>query len=666
MGDITWSVTADFDGDAIYETDLTGYVENPGSGLRISRGIGRDGKPETSSLSLALSNRSGDFTPENGASPFYGALVPGVPIRVTATHNAVDYTLWTGYVQAWRTTWKAGAVSMTQVDCGDLFWILQDAPPVNVTASTTRDTDGALVAIMAALGFTAGDYNLDDGVQALPMHFAVGEPPLAAMMAVTASECGGLLYPAADGRVRFEARNSRLGTTADDTWGDGTSVVPIAAEYILNPLEYYTQVTARATVFRTGQADTEIFAFSQNMFTRPTATSMALAAGEVWERTFQANSAYAALTALDAGYDYTANTAIDGTGTDKTSALTATVTDLGGGRFRLRLVNTDGSTIYVTKFRLRGQPVEFFADRAEAEFELGVTGLKAGRALQFDVPFAGDTGNTLRDYAYQELRVGRYPWPTLRITFHASNDDTKVALLGAELGDLIQYTDNTSLTADRSPYVDDLWYIEAIDYQVPPDWGGKTFVCVVALVPSYVYRNLDAIVFDTFDRANATGDLGTSFSGDAWANDTGFDIVSNSARANTDTLSVPDLTVGADDQVVEVQLGAIGAGDEVGVVMRKTDASNYYRMYLDKASNEVILEKVVAGTVSELSTSAITVGTSHEMRAIVQGSRIRVWVDRVLHIDTTDSALATGAKAGLMARNASGTTTFENFYAQGL
>lgn len=664
MATITWSLTADFDRNGSYETDLTPYVDMPGMDIRVGRGIGRDGKPQTTKLTLTLSNRDGTFTPENSASSLYGQLTPGVPVRLVATFAAVDYTIATAYAMSWKPTFQWGVPSTCSVECEDIFWFLKNGDPVNVTASTSRDTDGALVAIRDALGLVAGDCNFDDGVQDLPMHFCVGENPMEAMQAVAASEMGGLLYPAADGRIRFEARNSRLGVTPDDTWGDGTTIGPMAEEYLLSPLEFFTNVTARATVFRSGQADTRIFEFSQNMFTKPTATSMALTAGEVWQRTFQANSAYLALTTPDDYVDYTANSAIGGTGTDKTTALTVTVTDHGGGRFTLKLVNTDAGTIYVTKFQLRGQPVEFFADRAEAQFSLSVSGLKAGLGLQFDVPFAGDTGAKLRDYAYQELRVGRYPWPILRLPFQAVMDDDIGAMLAADLGDLIAYASASDLF--QSAMVDDWWYIEALDYLVPAGWAGEVFSCTVTLVPSYVYRNLDAIAFDTFDRANASGDLGTTFSGDVWANDTGFDIASNAARANTDTLSVPDVTVGVDDQVVEVQLAAIGAGDEVGVVLRKTDASNYYRVYLDKGSNEVILEKVVAAAVTELSSPAFTVGTSHEIRAMIQGSRIRVWVDFRLYIDVTDSALATGTKCGLMARTASGTTTFENFYAQGL
>jgi hypothetical protein len=884
---ITWSLLADFDRDGSFEFDLTPYIDSPGMSPRISRGVGRDGRPRASRLTLRLANRDGIFTPENSSSALYGKLDPGAPVQLTATHLAVSYTVWTGYAMRWRVTFPHGEESVAALECEDLFWFLQNGDPVNITVDSTRDTDAALTAIANYLGLVAGDLNFDDGVQDLPIHFAVAERPIEAMQAVAASEMGGILYPGADGRIRFEARDSRLGTAVDQTWGDGTNVKPHDGEgYEKNPLEFYSNVTARATVFRTGQADTRIFEFSQNMFTKPTATSMAMASGEVWERTFQANSAYLALTTMVAITDYLANANIDGSGADRTGNLTPTVTDLGGGKFRLRLVAT--AALYVTKLQIRGQPVEFFADRAEAAFSLSVPGLKAGLSIEFDVPFAGDTGNKMRDYAYQELRVGRYFWPTLTLPFRATFDDDVAALLAAELGDLIKYK-SPATNIFQTARVDDWWYVEGLEYQLPAEMFGEVFECVVTLIPSYVYRNLDAIAYDTFDRANAVGDLGTSYSGDVWSDDAGFDINTNAARANTDTLSVPDLSLaiagasgiplfdaasfavqssgtsltfshtvaananrllvvgisyrasvtptatasgityngdamtkarrdtngdrkteiwylvapdtgthdvvvtwtadpadqvigaasfydvdpatpiaadagatgnstaptlsvaaatnqrivavgatypgggsmtpltpgasttehweddsnpagvgniqgfggsepgaggatsigwthpgGADtwsmsalvlnpvgvyaanDHVVEVSLAAIGAGDEVGLVFRKTDASNYYRAYLDKGSNEVILEKVVGGVVTEISSPAFTVGTSHEMRVIIQATRIRVWVDRKLQIDSTDSSLTSGTKAGIMARNANGSATFKNFYCQGL
>ena len=201
---------------------------------------------------------------------------------------------------------------------------------------------------------------------------------------------------------------------------------------------------------------------------------------------------------------------------------------------------------------------------------------------------------------------------------------------------------------------------------VPVNYAGQTFDASVTLIPSWLYRDLDRIVYDDFARDNASGDLGTSRSGDVWANDSGFDITSETARANTDTESIATLDLGAlaFDHVAEVSLAAIGTGDEVGLAVRYTDANNHYRAYLDKGSNEVILEKIVGGVVTEIASPAYTVGTTAELRVIVQGKRFRVWVGRRLYIDSEDTALNTGTKVGLWARNANGTTTFNDMYAE--
>jgi hypothetical protein len=287
--------------------------------------------------------------------------------------------------------------------------------------------------------------------------------------------------------------------------------------------------------------------------------------------------------------------------------------------------------------------------------------------MQVAIPFADDS-NVTRDYSVHLLRTYRYEYPRLTLVFDAGrNDDTMVAMLSVELGDLIKYKD-TAVTTLGTSYSNDWWYVESLQHTIPTDAAKQTFQTTVTLIPSYLFRNLDKIVFDNFTRANVSGDLGTSTQGAVWANDGNMDIATNAARANSDTLQVPDLTVGAGvaDMVVEVSLAAIGTGDEVGVTFRKTDASNYYNAYVDKGSNEVIVEKNVAGVVTELASPAFTVGTAHEIRVIIQSTRIRVWVDRYLYVDTTDSALTTGTKAGLWFRNSNGTTTADDFFAEGL
>src|SRR5262245_42639809 len=140
MATIDWSLTADFDGNGSYETDLTPYVDMPGQNIRVAMGVGRDGKQEPSQLSFSLSNCDVTFTPETSASTLYGRLVPGVPVRLTATAFGVAYTILTMYAIDWETHFTAGKPSVCQVKCVDLIWFLQKADPVRVTGSVSRDT----------------------------------------------------------------------------------------------------------------------------------------------------------------------------------------------------------------------------------------------------------------------------------------------------------------------------------------------------------------------------------------------------------------------------------------------------------------------------------------------------------------------------------------------
>jgi hypothetical protein len=891
MSNVSWAIEADLDRDGTFETSLTTYVEAPGSGIAIERGADRNGEPMASTMRVHLANRGGEFNARNLSSPFSGKLLPGFPVRVTATHAGVSYTVWTGYARRLRVAGAGtGEASMAELEAESLFAFMRGdteamgappAAPIYVSAQEGRTVRAAMEAIATAAGLTAAEV-LDlwpsGQYETLEWHFVSGQNPFQAWVEAAASEMGGAFYELADARVRLEPRDARVGrshyhrlgrrfgavldlrfeerggTTAYDysgaahhgtyvgsptlgaadlipgaggssadfeadssqyvtvpdhadldvgdtftaeflfrpesfsaaqclaakgnnsfiilidtagkivlaqegvgnivestaslqagqthhvvvtkagstvhlyldgvdvtgtvtnrtltdtavalhvgraassatsyldgvlrsariyrtaltaaqvaelaaalegmTWGPGTSIVPVRWEWLQDEADVATRMEVRANDFLEGQATIPLLEFSRNMFTRPTATSMALAAGEVWERDFDIAVAYTSLATPVAHLDYEANTAIDGSGTDKTASLNVTATEVGPGRFRLRLVNTDAGTIYVTFFKVRGVPLDLFADRAIAVVEKGLSGHPTGRGVAFDVPFWNGSNLDVLRYAHSELRVARYPAERMRLTFWPANDTARAALLGLELGDLVYY-DDRAVGAGRGAYVADWYYVEGISHSIPPDLAGATWQCDVRLVPVHNWRDWGRSAFDTFGRADATGDLGTAESGQAWANDGNMDIVSGAARANSDTLQMPNVDLGAlaYDQVVEVSLSAIGTGDEVGVVLRYVDANNQYRCYLDRGSNEVILEKNVSGAVTEITSPAYTVGSAHELRVVVQGERFRCWVDQALQFDVEDTALNTGTRVGLFARNASGTAQFDDFYA---
>lgn len=91
-------------------TDVTDYVRHS-AGISITRGRGSEGElcsPNT--LTLALKNDDGRFTPGNTAGAYYPNVKKGRRIRVTATHNGTPYRRFTGYINDWRVTWP-GKVS---------------------------------------------------------------------------------------------------------------------------------------------------------------------------------------------------------------------------------------------------------------------------------------------------------------------------------------------------------------------------------------------------------------------------------------------------------------------------------------------------------------------------------------------------------------------------
>ena len=837
---LTWNIAADLDGDGSFETDLTEYVERPGRGLKIKRGAS-GGTYRVSKVTIALSNKDGTFTPGNRAGSLFGRLETGIPIRITAELNGVGFTLATGYVTDLRVGWAAGKVPVATLTVECLAGLLRESEAVHISTSMSRDTDAAIEAVRTALGLESGDVSLDDGLQDLPYHYAIGQRGIDALNDAVRSEFGGLWWINSAGQIRFEARDSRLGVaTVDDHWGDypafkrevlqdfpvgfwrlgeasgsatvadlgsvGTGTITlgsgvlaetgllevdpatsmqfdgaatkiavaddaamqnifdgggaveclvnldsdgggnagriaekrwhlstvaessanVALEFTVdfsstdgvwrsavniglneshhiavvydsssttnNPILYVngsavtftetstpvgtrvsdagtgltignraasdrtldghlqevalydhaltaarvaahhaasidarasiyptgvgltirdrdviSEVRARVWVHATGQADEEFFRFTRSMHTRPTADSMSLTAGEIYEREFTIPGAYHSITAPVAGTDYSANDSADGSGTDRTSDLTPAVSDRGGGRFTLQFKNGHSGSIYVTHFRLRGQLTNFSADRPEAVFSKSISGFrKVGRGAEIDYAFGADQ-KILRDAAYGFLRTYRHPVEEISLNFVAGDDAARTALLGLELGQLIRYSDmlvGVDVVSNQrgSAALDDWFRVEEINLDIPPGWAGS-FKAKVTLVPSFLWRNVDAVEFDLFDRDNSTGDLGTALSDAVWSADGNMNIASEVAVAGADSEEQPavDLGAGATDQIVEVDLEtALEETAIVGITMRHTDGSNTYRAVLDLTGHEIRAVREEGGTVWEI------------------------------------------------------------------
>ena len=105
--------------------------------------------------------------------------------------------------------------------------------------------------------------------------------------------------------------------------GTQSNIRPFDEDLILNERDFITKAAVTATIFSAGQAATEVYHFSRNKDTRPTADSIFLTANVPWTQQVSLDTPVTALVTLEAVVDYLANDSQDGTGTDRTSSLTA-------------------------------------------------------------------------------------------------------------------------------------------------------------------------------------------------------------------------------------------------------------------------------------------------------------------------------------------------------
>ena len=668
-----FTVEADFDNSGSFETALNDYLP-PETMVTVSRGSDRSGRARVSEISLALQNRDGTFTFDNSASALNGLVKPLPPIRVRVDIGASPYTLWSGYIDAIDNEWtlgREGYRARAHLHASDLMKFIARFPRVDVSVAD-RLSGAAAIAVLAAMGLSGGDYSVDTGIQTLEKHFARTAQGINALLDVVQSEMGGAVWVRADGVVRVEDRHNRLGVSSpDQTWGDGTNIKPRRARKWMDDTDLNGTVSAQVNVRVTGDTTTKLWRAAYDWQNRPTPNPLFLASGGTYGPVRFEVSPFLALVAQEAGYDYAANTSDTGSGTDVTSDWVITVTPATGGTSAGAIDITyknNGVDSYLLFHQVRGQPADFVGSRPIVSYSKPLSGAKIDAGPSpIAIPFGDDEGQRALDFCCQLARTYRDPYPRLQLEFLWGNDDTRNGMAAIDLGDLIRYTDTAIAANQGGTKTDEWWYVEAVEHRVPVSRRGGSAVTVVTLIPSYLFRNLDRLVFDTFARDDTASTLGTSTSGDAWSGDSNVHIASGKVLANNTSVQIPTVSLGGSggDMAAEADVAAMAANAEGGVVYRHVDASNYWFAYFSYPDSKVYLKKVVAGVTTTVASVNWTPTAAGRMQAKAQDTRHRVWADGKLVIDTTDSALNTAIRWGLYLKGST-TMTIASPYGQGM
>ena len=122
--------------------DVRAISTNRGRNAELSRF-------DAGTATFEIDNTSGWYHSHNTASPYYPNVKPMVPIRVRVVHSAVDYPIWSGFVERWPVNFPGNIESIATVDAVDLFkpLALAVASQPDRAALVDASDPGGLVAV---------------------------------------------------------------------------------------------------------------------------------------------------------------------------------------------------------------------------------------------------------------------------------------------------------------------------------------------------------------------------------------------------------------------------------------------------------------------------------------------------------------------------------------
>lgn len=191
-------------------TEITSQVHR----IAIRRGRNRiTSKFEPGSMDVILYDETGNWNPANTSGAYYPNLTPLRKIYVTATHNSVTYTLFTGYISDYITNFSTGVEEFSNVTlrCVDAFKMMATSSITTVTGGVAGQLSGARVDdILDAAQWSASLRSIDTGNSTLQADPGTLRTALDALQTVENSEGGGIFVDNL-GNITFIDRHSLIG-----------------------------------------------------------------------------------------------------------------------------------------------------------------------------------------------------------------------------------------------------------------------------------------------------------------------------------------------------------------------------------------------------------------------------------------------------------------------
>ena len=458
---VDWNNDGDFtDANEDISADVLGFTTKSGRNFASQL----TGRSVAGTLEITVRNETGKYSPFNTSSTYSGQLLPNRKIQVGSYYPTVQ-PLFTGFIENIQPNVGRGRIHTATITATGALRKLSQTN-IRVPMSTSTATGTAIGAVLDAASWPSSDRSIDTGETTISRYFFSGKA-LKGLREIESTE-SGFIKETKDGKIAFEDRHHRLETTESNTSqatfaddGTGFSYTNIKQEDAMGLV--YNEFLSPVSVFSVASVAA--------LWTHPLAgtggSAPALEDGEVitvlaeYPNETSANNVVGVetWTTPAATTDYLANTASNGTGTNKTSDLAISVVK-SSKNMEIQITNNAGVKVYLTKLQARGTAVTI-SDPATIKTSDSTSQSTFGLRTY---PRSSDakwipTQEEAKDWCLQSLNAHKNPTATISISFSANkSDNIMTEALSRNISDRItvKASANAKLGINRDFYVESI------------------------------------------------------------------------------------------------------------------------------------------------------------------------------------------------------------------
>lgn len=346
---------------------------------------------DTGEANITLKNASGRFSLFNSGGSLYNYLRPNKAVRVVHYEGGARTDLFTGFTS---NIVNLPDRKQARIEALDGAEFLKKRKGDDIGLQTDYAVSTAMYDLLQAAGYpatdgtewifpltfpgTLGGSAIENNGDTIPYFWGQTDKSAWEQLASVAAAFAGDIYINASGVFSYAARWRQRSSVL--TLTDGDVRAGSQPEQPWNEIRNYIRVSARPLTATA--ALTEIY----RMYDAP-----AIEAGEsitIWAD-FSYQGQYGPATAATTPVsttDYTANTAADGSGSNRTANLSVTFTAY-TTRAKVILENTGSDTLYVTLFKIRGTLLHNVNETAQIAEDATSIGDYEKRELKVSSPY---------------------------------------------------------------------------------------------------------------------------------------------------------------------------------------------------------------------------------------------------------------------------------------